>query len=307
MKKNDLNNPIMRFVSFEDISQAVQSNNITPADHVVANCNFIITLGSKLSGNSDFMQATPNRMHCLKVLIIKSGSICPVVNMQEYRLEAGDLIYMNWGAVTDAVSRKDYAVVQGFAITEEFARSVLGVQRPLIFRNATQTLKLSVTMHEQQILHNYLAIILNLTTIVRDPDSNIYKCLFASLFFFIQTIYNRDANGDVKLESSSKSHLAALFTLMTYEHSKKRTKLEYYAAQLCVTPHYLSTVVKEETGETAKTWLDRALIHNIKLELAYSNKPLKNIAYDFGFESLSTFCKFFKRHTGITANTYRKK
>lgn len=81
----------------------------------------------------------------------------------------------------------------------------------------------------------------------------------------------------------------------------------FYADNLCVTPHYLGVIIKSETGETAREWIENSLTVSMQVALRNSNKTLKQLAASFNFSSSSAFCKFFKRRTGLTPNEYRNK
>lgn len=86
---------------------------------------------------------------------------------------------------------------------------------------------------------------------------------------------------------------------------KTEHELDFYASQLDMTTHYLGMIIKKDTGTTAKEWIDKTLCVLLQLELRHTSKPLKVIADEFNFVSLSSLCKFFKRRTGMTASAYR--
>lgn len=79
----------------------------------------------------------------------------------------------------------------------------------------------------------------------------------------------------------------------------------FYARELCISPHYLGDVVKAETGETAKEWIDRSLITLLQMELKNSDKSLKELVGEFNFNSISTLSRFFKRKTGMSPSEFR--
>lgn len=84
-------------------------------------------------------------------------------------------------------------------------------------------------------------------------------------------------------------------------------KIDYYAETLCITPNYLSDVVKQESGMTVMQWINRHAIQEIKVLLKYSNLSISEIAEKVNFDNPSFFSKFFKRETGLTPNEYRNK
>lgn len=78
-------------------------------------------------------------------------------------------------------------------------------------------------------------------------------------------------------------------------------RLLQYPILLC----YSTLGMRKKLGLTAKEWIDKTLTMLLQLELRCTNKSQKMIADEFGFMSLSSLCKFFKRRTGITTTEYR--
>ncbi len=73
-----------------------------------------------------------------------------------------------------------------------------------------------------------------------------------------------------------------------------------YADLLNVTPGYLNEVIKEAIGKPAKNYIQNRIILEAKRMLTFTNKSLKEIGYELGFDDPSHFSKFFKAYTGIT-------
>lgn len=79
----------------------------------------------------------------------------------------------------------------------------------------------------------------------------------------------------------------------------------YYAHKLCITPKYLSTIVKRITGHTPKTIIDHYVVLQLKLSLRNSDVAVKQLAWDFHFSDTSFFCRYFKQHTGLSPQEFR--
>ena len=92
--------------------------------------------------------------------------------------------------------------------------------------------------------------------------------------------------------------------LVTEYHNEQRG-MAFYADKLCLTPKYLSKLVKLSSGRSAPDWIDSFVILEANL-LRYSDKPIKEIVYLLHFPNQSVFYKFFKSHTGYTPSEYRK-
>ncbi len=81
--------------------------------------------------------------------------------------------------------------------------------------------------------------------------------------------------------------------------------LEYYASALCITPHYLSELCKNISGEPASYWIDRFTIHEAINLLSKNELSLADIAERLNFSSLSYFSRYIQRHIGLSPSAYR--
>ena len=80
----------------------------------------------------------------------------------------------------------------------------------------------------------------------------------------------------------------------------------YYADKMCVTPKYLSKIVKEASGRSVPEWLNELLILDAKNMLRHTDMTIKEISAKLNFPSQSFFFRFFKNHTGQTPTQYRE-
>jgi two-component system response regulator YesN len=80
--------------------------------------------------------------------------------------------------------------------------------------------------------------------------------------------------------------------------------LEETAAQLRITPAYLSRLFKEETGSTFTEYLTAYRIERSKQLMRTQTGAVKHIFGQVGFNSYSYFIKVFKEHTGETPHAY---
>ena len=110
-------------------------------------------------------------------------------------------------------------------------------------------------------------------------------------------------------ESKASARVNRVFeqfvSLVTEYHTTERG-MAFYADRLCLTPKYLSKLVKQASGRSAPDWIDSFVVLEAKNMLKYSDMPIKEIVYALHFPSQSVFYKFFKAHTGQTPTEYRR-
>lgn len=90
------------------------------------------------------------------------------------------------------------------------------------------------------------------------------------------------------------------------ENILNHREVKFYAHALHITPNHLNKSVKEVTGDTAVSMMNRMTLLEAKSRLKNTALSISEIAYDLGFSDLSYFSKFFKRETGQTPLDYRK-
>ena len=88
-------------------------------------------------------------------------------------------------------------------------------------------------------------------------------------------------------------------------HFRSRRLLNFYAAKLAMTPDGLSKHVKRMTGATAGQLIRRRVVAEAKRQLAFSDQPINDIAYDLAYADASHFVRSFRKETGVTPRTFR--
>jgi AraC family transcriptional activator of pobA len=109
------------------------------------------------------------------------------------------------------------------------------------------------------------------------------------------------------VEKSRQEGLAEQFFKLLVVNFKKEKTVTFYANELCLTPKYLSTVIKKVTGRPIISWIHEILIIRIKQELVSTHRTMLEISEEYNFPNPSFFSSFFKQHTGKTPIEYRKR
>lgn len=111
----------------------------------------------------------------------------------------------------------------------------------------------------------------------------------------------------VKKESVTyKNGLVEKFIELVQEHYRQERLIGFYAEKLCITPKYLSKLVKEHTGRSAGEWIENHVIMDARAMLQSSDMTIQQIATTLNFPNQSFFGKYFKRATGISPKHYRQ-
>ena len=95
------------------------------------------------------------------------------------------------------------------------------------------------------------------------------------------------------------------FMMLLERDYKISRDVNYYAEKMNISSKYLTNIVNQVTGHTPKTIIDQYVILQLKLHLKRSTQSIKEMAWEFHFADVSFFCRYFKKHTGLTPQQIR--
>ena len=125
------------------------------------------------------------------------------------------------------------------------------------------------------------------------------------LYNWISAIFRRFL--DYAFEFQQAKHSNVLFNVKKYicQHYAEKIPLEALAAQVYLSPGYLSTLFKEETGESLVSFINRTRIDKSREFLLEKKYTLLDVAQMCGFEDQNYFARVFKKQVGVSPKKYR--
>ena len=105
-------------------------------------------------------------------------------------------------------------------------------------------------------------------------------------------------------QSTTQSHFQRFLDLLHTTDVKHRT-VEAYANDLYISPKYLTTICKKNSGKTANEWITEHVIEDIRYYLKQTDLSVKQICNQLGFPNPSFFGKYVKDHFGMTPIEFR--
>lgn len=79
----------------------------------------------------------------------------------------------------------------------------------------------------------------------------------------------------------------------------------YFAKMLNLSTNYFGDLIKKETGQTAKDYLQNKTIEYAKKRLFETDKTVNEIAFELGFKYPQHFTRLFKQQVGQSPTAYR--
>ena len=107
--------------------------------------------------------------------------------------------------------------------------------------------------------------------------------------------------------SASIPPAVSRFLESVFDKDKLPENISAYSEELGISENYLSRLVKQATGHSVGYWIDIVRIQRAKRLLSNTTLPVIDIAASVGVEDQSYFSRLFKKETGLTPSTYRKK
>lgn len=129
--------------------------------------------------------------------------------------------------------------------------------------------------------------------------------LLYALLELVSKLYLPVIKNNSLLQTRSQNIIEHFFELLN-EHGHLQRSVLFYSDQLHLSPQYLSSLIKKETGKPIKQWISYRVIKHAKELLKTTSLSIKEVSNQLQFVDSSLFCRYFRRCTGITANTYRE-
>ncbi|WP_421889429.1 helix-turn-helix domain-containing protein [Marinoscillum sp.] len=126
--------------------------------------------------------------------------------------------------------------------------------------------------------------------------------------FLIELIRNRNLGMGSRHQSSSYAQ-DRLYEFLELLEQKITTvkQVNQYADLMNLSVYQLNKILKDNLDKTCMQMISEQLIVESKRYLLASSNRVKDIAHLLGFEDLSYFVRFFKKHTGFTPEAFREK
>ena len=136
----------------------------------------------------------------------------------------------------------------------------------------------------------------------RETMRDIIRCFAYDLLSNINKHVNQE--GDDMLRQGDR--IFRRFMLLLADNTSVNRSVQSYADELCVSPKYLSSVCRRHSDCTASELIATTVVSRIKQLLLYSDLSIKEVATEMGFDNLSFFGKYVKKHLGLSPNHYRQ-
>ena len=235
------------------------------------------------------------------------GTVRATINLSEYTITHNDFVTVLPGSFIQIheVSSDTRVCFAGFS--SEFISRVSYVETyldflPMILDNPIMTLQEEVA----QLYRNAFSLLIRAYSLPNTLDNKeILMSIFTIFFQGVGELYKRckpTTNAPIKREHELyRQIIQLLMTHYTQEH-----EVSFYAKKCGVTPAHFSGAIRKASGHSPLAIITGIIIMNAKAQLKSTRLPVKEIAFSLGFNNLSFFNKYFRKHGEMTPQEYRE-
>ena len=252
----------------------------------------------------------PCRIDAFIIGVGTEGETSVSFNLHEFRLKKDSMFIFTPKNILQ-VNSQQYFKADVIAISPDFMRRInIDIKNMMpLFLKFVENPTLALTPEESRSMRGMIAQIERETS---GPETHFSFDIVSGLI--AATIYKV---GDIMYhylaehpEEQNNSHNRAeeyfkQFTHLLGEHFREERSVGFYARQLCITPKYLTTLIKRISGQSVSEWIDNYVILEAKTLLKYSTMSIQEIAYYLNFPNQSFFGSYFKRNTGMSPSQYK--
>jgi AraC-like DNA-binding protein len=246
------------------------------------------------------------------------GSVHMSVNLNEYDVKEGCLVVLTDQDIVKVEKGSDDDIRDLHWVVIAMSQNFLTNFRVDFRKILSEGVALIETpvLHLDQNIRGYFEDYLKLIGKLANSELPMYKDAVRSLISSMVSIAAGQWIADinrlrdekvVKLNSRSEHKTLTFrqFIKLVSENYTQQRQVIFYADQLCMSPKYLSKLVKDVSGKSAPEWIDSYVLLEAKHLLKYSDMPIKEIVFRLNFSNQTVFYKYFKAHTGMTPTDYR--
>lgn len=254
----------------------------------------------------------PSRLNALIIGVGTEGETSLTSNLQEFRLKKDSLFIFSPQHILQVQSNNRFKA-HLIVIAPDFLKRInIDTKRMMpLFLQFGSLPCMELTHAESQSLRSFISMVeQELKGSETDFSSEIIGGLIAATIYKVGDILTHYLTEHPEVDSPIHNRAEEYFRQFTEllgEHYKHERSVGFYARQLCITPKYLTTLIKRISGKSVSEWIDNYVILEAKTLLKYSNMSVQEIAYYLNFPNQSFFGSYFKRNAGMSPSQYKAK
>ncbi|MBR5029783.1 MAG: helix-turn-helix domain-containing protein [Muribaculaceae bacterium] len=236
------------------------------------------------------------------------GSMSLKINSNQYHLKANDGLLVDMQSVVSDINYDKLMSCKIICISVDGGVSFLSKGVLEAFLKIRENPVIHFNENEIELMSKYYELALfkmEHPEIGYNSKESMHNILRAYVLDMIASVVRHDSDIDNSIMRQSDKIFSRFIMMLSSSNGTQRSVKEY-ADALCVSPKYLTSICRKQEGKTASELITINTLAHIKQMLLYSSLSIKEIAMNLGFENLSFFGKYVKKHLGASPSNYRK-
>ena len=279
----------------------------------IQNIPGVITLGEDFAIFDDLnaipVLEHPIRIEALAFSMCLKGHMELSLDMEHYSIAPGDIILIRPNNILQHISHSDDLSAVFIAMNVHSTLDIISLIKrtlPPTYHYMKEAPLIHLNDQERQCVSEYYRLLKAKAAATDNPMRreiivNILRAMIYDLIYISQQKIPQS-----NTSKGREDQLTELFIRQMENSFREHRDVAYYADKLCLTPKYLSQMVKKATGRTAGQWIDYRVILEAKTLLQATDMTVQQISQELNFPNQSFFGKYFKNLTGISPQKYRK-
>ena len=245
-----------------------------------------------------YVLEVPNRVSQNRIVYIHQGAARVKINFISYELRKGDvlLIPSNYILVIESYSNDIEPWILEFNYGTMEEKEMVGIE----------TIYFHMEERETTVLEYYFSLLSQIDNSAARTNEDVMHLVMSMIYYLHQMYDHRKGHSSWQKIPRAKQ-IKSEFVNMVVTLDNPPLTIAEYAKALHVSENYLSIIIKNETGQTVKKWIEQRTETQIKMLLADpKGRTLNEIANIIGYSSPPQVVRFFKRRTDMTPYEYRK-
>ena len=248
------------------------------------------------------------KAHNYHLIMLTSGEMTIDINHRVFRMKPNSTLHISAGEVISMIGTSKEINGYHIVFSPEFQTEMRTTRRSPI---SLQLKKEFPYQEFSEIEYEFLLTSVKRLIIYIESTSHHYQPIVVKneVHSLLLNISNkrRQVHGYTIGNANYQEMIRERFRSLVEGHCIEQHSVSWYADALKISPDYLSKIIREYDGTSARVWINRELICKAEYIMQQSDLSIKEISDRLNFPDQSSFGRFYKSNTGQSPKEFRRK
>ena len=260
----------------------------------------------EINGSLDL--EAPLRPHNYHLIVLSAGEMSVDLNFRIFKMKEQSALHISAGESIRAITASKDICGYHIVFSQDFQTEMRTTRKsPISIQLKKEHPYQEFSDDEYELIYTSLRrLIRYITDETHHHRSLVIKNEVHSMLLNISDKRRKD-HGYSGENASHQDMIRERFKSLLDGNCDKQHSVNWYAKALFISPDYLSKIIREHDGTSARAWINKSIIEKARFLMLQSDLSLKEISDRLNFPDQSSFGRFFRNNTGQSPKEYRKK